>query len=98
VRQGVQERRFARLPRRVDNEVLLIFYQMPDIFIQMPEGIHHIVILRVAESGGIEETFHGAKIGVFGVGASGVFFCIWKKNGVWVTFCFLGGYMGSWLV
>lgn len=28
----------------------------------MPEGIHHVVVFWDAQSGGVEESFHGVKI------------------------------------
>jgi hypothetical protein len=64
VGQGVQQSRFACLPRGVDDKVLLCLHQTRNIVVQIPERIHHVVMLRVAQAGRVEEAFHGAKIGV----------------------------------
>ena len=46
----------------MDNEVLFGLDQAQDISIVVPQRIHHIVVFRVAQASGVEETSDGTKI------------------------------------
>jgi hypothetical protein len=61
VRQGMQKGGLARLAGGVNKEVLFGFNEPFNIGVDVPEGIHHVVILRLAQSGGIEKPFHRGK-------------------------------------
>ena len=63
--QGMQEGGLTRLPGGMNGEVLPYLDQSQDLRVQMPKRIHHIVPLRVAQAGRIEETPHDAKVGIF---------------------------------
>jgi hypothetical protein len=49
---------------REGNLLQLPFDQMKDIGVQIPERIHHVVILQVAKSGRVEEASHITNISI----------------------------------
>ncbi len=58
----MQESRLARLPGRMDKEVLLGFYKMVNLIKHTPKGLHHIVILRITQARRIEKSLHKVKL------------------------------------
>jgi hypothetical protein len=50
----------------MDEEVLLSLDELVDVIEHTPEGVDHVVLLRVAKAGGVEIPPHGAKIRIFG--------------------------------
>ena len=66
MRQLMQKGGLARLTRGVQEEPLLGRDEATDIFQHPPERRHHVVILRIAQPGGVEKSLHGGKIRKFG--------------------------------
>jgi len=60
--QLVEEGSFAGLAWGVEEEILLYLNESGNLIVNPPEGIYHVMILRIAQSCGIKKSFHGVKI------------------------------------
>jgi hypothetical protein len=45
----------------MDEEVLAVPEEAQHIAVEVPEGVHHVVLFRVAEPGGVEEAVRVGK-------------------------------------